>query len=62
MSHSKSNHEHKKSTPRSLADGRFEDVEFSRDQADQEDWEALERSERADARMQHDKLKNHKRL
>lgn len=28
------------------------DVEFSEELADQEDWEALERSERADARQQ----------
>ncbi|WP_138493282.1 YfhD family protein [Paenibacillus pinistramenti] len=27
------------------------DVEFSEERADQEDWEALERSERADARQ-----------
>ncbi|MNI55339.1 hypothetical protein D3C76_1307310 [compost metagenome] len=32
--------------------GHAEDVEFSEDLADQEDWEALERSERADARQQ----------
>ena len=32
--------------------GHSEDVEFSEDLADQEDWEALERSERADARQQ----------
>ncbi|MGG6314318.1 YfhD family protein [Paenibacillus macerans] len=29
-----------------------QDVEFSEELADQEDWEALERSERADARQQ----------
>ncbi|ANS75174.1 hypothetical protein AWM70_11640 [Paenibacillus yonginensis] len=28
------------------------DVEFSEERADQEDWEALERSERADARQE----------
>ncbi|MFD1177760.1 YfhD family protein [Paenibacillus puldeungensis] len=32
--------------------GHSKDVEFSEDMADQEDWEALERSERADARQQ----------
>ncbi|CAM4322914.1 YfhD family protein [Paenibacillus phoenicis] len=30
----------------------YTDVEFSEERADQEDWEALERSERADARQQ----------
>lgn len=35
-----------------LSEGYNEDVEFSEDQADQEDWEALERSERADARQE----------
>ncbi|MBU5672406.1 YfhD family protein [Paenibacillus brevis] len=32
--------------------GYNEDVEFSDDLADQEDWEALERSERANARQE----------
>ncbi|MEC2345926.1 YfhD family protein [Paenibacillus barengoltzii] len=32
--------------------GHYTDVEFSEELADQEDWEALERSERADARQQ----------
>lgn len=32
--------------------GHNEDIEFSDELADQEDWEALERSERADARQQ----------
>lgn len=32
--------------------GHAEDVEFSEERADQEDWEALERSERVDARQQ----------
>lgn len=32
--------------------GHNEDVEFSEELADQEDWEALERSERADRRQQ----------
>ncbi|MNO95075.1 hypothetical protein D3C76_867080 [compost metagenome] len=32
--------------------GHAEDVEFSENLADHEDWEALERSERADARQQ----------
>ncbi|MBP1999148.1 hypothetical protein J2Z69_000167 [Paenibacillus shirakamiensis] len=31
--------------------GSAEDVEFSEDRADHEDWEALQRSERADARQ-----------
>lgn len=32
--------------------GHETDVEFADERADQEDWEALERSERADARQQ----------
>ncbi|WP_410767963.1 YfhD family protein [Fontibacillus sp. BL9] len=32
--------------------GHNKDVEFADEFADQEDWEALERSERADARQQ----------
>lgn len=35
-----------------LQDGRYEDVEFSEEMADAEDWEALERSERADQRQE----------
>lgn len=35
-----------------LSIGHNEDVEFSGELADQEDWEAIERSERADARQQ----------
>ncbi|MNJ42932.1 hypothetical protein D3C77_379160 [compost metagenome] len=35
-----------------LSAGHNEDVEFSEELADQEDWEALERSERADRRQQ----------
>lgn len=35
-----------------LSGGYNEDVEFSDDLADQEDWEALERSERANARQE----------
>ncbi|WP_044479342.1 YfhD family protein [Paenibacillus antibioticophila] len=35
-----------------LSGGYHEDVEFSDDLADQEDWEALERSERANARQE----------
>lgn len=37
---------------KNLPIGHNNDVEFSDDLADQEDWEALERSERADARQQ----------
>lgn len=51
--------EHKQDTKRSstakssrIPIGHNEDVEFSEDLADQEDWEALERSERADRRQQ----------
>ncbi|MNJ44140.1 hypothetical protein D3C77_391790 [compost metagenome] len=33
--------------------GHSRDVEFSEERADQDDWEALERSERADRRQQH---------
>ncbi|WP_433946075.1 YfhD family protein [Paenibacillus sp. SN-8-1] len=32
------------------------DVEFSEERADQEDWEALQRSERADARQHGNRL------
>ncbi|RCX22751.1 YfhD-like protein [Fontibacillus phaseoli] len=32
--------------------GHNKDIEFAEEFADQEDWEALERSERADARQQ----------
>ncbi|GAA0135956.1 hypothetical protein YSY43_27960 [Paenibacillus sp. YSY-4.3] len=35
-----------------MSSGHNEDVEFSEELADQEDWEALERSERADRRQQ----------
>ncbi|MEF2964743.1 YfhD family protein [Paenibacillus sp. M1] len=41
-----------KSKTSRIAIGHNEDVEFSEELADQEDWEALERSERADARQQ----------
>lgn len=58
MNHSQSGHNYRKSPAVAGADSRYEDVEFSEDQADQEDWEALERSERADARMQHRKKLN----
>lgn len=51
--------EHKQDTKRSYSAkisrsslGHNEDVEFSEELADQEDWEALERSERADRRQQ----------
>ncbi|WP_074048626.1 YfhD family protein [Paenibacillus ihumii] len=51
--------EHKQETKRAYAGkiskasiGHNEDVEFSEELADQEDWEALERSERADRRQQ----------
>lgn len=42
----------RKSDTSRLPVGHNEDVEFSEELADQEDWEALERSERADARQQ----------
>ncbi len=43
----------RRSSPSSrISIGHNEDVEFSDELADQEDWEALERSERADARQQ----------
>ncbi|MNJ31458.1 YfhD family protein [Paenibacillus bouchesdurhonensis] len=50
--------EHKQDAKRSYSAklsksiGHNEDVEFSEELADQEDWEALERSERADRRQQ----------
>ncbi|NWL86887.1 YfhD family protein [Paenibacillus sp. 79R4] len=58
LNHSQSGHNHRKSPASAGAEGHYEDVEFSEEQADQEDWEALERSERADARMQHRKKLN----
>ncbi|HEY4391624.1 MAG TPA: YfhD family protein [Paenibacillus sp.] len=61
MNHSQSGYDHRKNSAGAGADGRYEDVEFSDEQADQEDWEALERSERADARMQHRTKLNPKR-
>ncbi|WP_223067154.1 YfhD family protein [Paenibacillus caui] len=45
-----------KKISRTLA-GHNLDVEFSEERADQEDWEALERSERADARQEKGKTK-----
>ncbi|USB34436.1 YfhD family protein [Paenibacillus sp. YPG26] len=36
--------------------GSYLDVEFSEERADQEDWEALQRSERADARQHGNRL------
>jgi len=56
-----SGHNRRKAPAATGADGHYEDVEFSEDRADQEDWEALERSERADARMQHRTKLNPKR-
>lgn len=44
----------KRSLPKKVSrtlNGHYLDVEFSEDRADQEDWEALERSEQADARQ-----------
>lgn len=38
--------------PARMPIGHNRDVEFAEDLADQEDWEALQRSERADARQQ----------
>ncbi|GGA20370.1 YfhD family protein [Paenibacillus physcomitrellae] len=43
--------QHAKSLSKQL-EGHNLDVEFSEERADQEDWEALERSERADARQE----------
>ncbi|MED4954735.1 YfhD family protein [Paenibacillus sp. FSL R5-0527] len=53
MSQSEQDRRTKRTTAKSrMAIGHNEDVEFSEELADQEDWEALERSERADARQQ----------
>lgn len=53
MSQSEQDRRTKRTTAKSrLTIGHNEDVEFSEEMADQEDWEALERSERADARQQ----------
>ncbi|RRJ66731.1 YfhD family protein [Paenibacillus oralis] len=53
MSQSEQDRRTKRTTAKSrLKIGHNEDVEFSEELADQEDWEALERSERADARQQ----------
>ncbi|MOA62499.1 hypothetical protein D3C78_1879380 [compost metagenome] len=41
-----------KLTEESYNVGHETDVEFADERADQEDWEAIERSERADARQQ----------
>lgn len=42
----------RKRTEKNYSIGHEKDVEFSEERADPEDWEALERSERADARQQ----------
>ncbi|CAM4478942.1 hypothetical protein HMSSN036_68520 [Paenibacillus macerans] len=53
MSQSEQDRRTKRTTAKSrFTIGHNEDVEFSEELADQEDWEALERSERADARQQ----------